>query len=76
MTPSQDAERLVTKTLPCEDVYEEYALSKIFIESMDALIRHNESDYLRGKKKANVHELQVHATWLFRFQRHELTSKC
>lgn len=41
MTPYQNADELVTKTLRCGDVYEEYGVKNIFIESLDSSIRHN-----------------------------------
>lgn len=41
MYPSQYAEKLVTRTPHCGDVYEESAFSLIFIEYLDPFVRQN-----------------------------------
>lgn len=41
MSLSQCAKELVPNTLRCDDVYDEHGCSKIFIKSLDALIRYS-----------------------------------
>lgn len=62
MKPSQYDDKLVTKNLCCGAVYEEYALSKIFIESLDASIRHSVCEHWEDRNKANLHDLAFYAT--------------
>lgn len=60
MTPFQYAEELVTKTLCYGELYQEYALKEIFIEGLDASIRHRMREYWRNKNDTNLHDLTFH----------------
>lgn len=64
MILNQYAEELMTKILWSGDVYEEYTLNEIFIEGLDASIRHSVRESWKNKKNANLHELAFHATSL------------
>lgn len=75
ITLSQFTEELVTKTLRFEHMYEKTDLNEIFIEDLDASIRHSVREYWRGKNKANLHNLVSNATSLFRLQGHDISSK-
>lgn len=45
MTPQQNADGLIAKSWKVADVYDERTLSDVFIESIDASIRHNLRNY-------------------------------
>lgn len=64
MTPSQNADELVTEPLCFGDVYEEYAIIKIFVEALDTSVRHSMSEYWGIKKNANKHDRTFHSTFL------------
>lgn len=75
MTTSRSADDLVTKTFLCGNVNEEYASNKIFIEGLDASIRHNMREFYGSKRNANLHILPFLATSLLKFQKHNIMSK-
>lgn len=55
--PTQYAEELMTNTLRCEDVHENYSLNKIIIKGLNASIRHSMREYWGREKEANLNAL-------------------
>lgn len=62
LTSTPYHEEQVTKIFRCEGLYQEYALNKIFIEALDASLRHTMREYCRDKNDANLHDIAFHAT--------------
>lgn len=59
--PSQYVEELVTETLRCGKVYQEYTLKEI-IKGLDALVCHSMREYWGNEKDPNLHDLAFHTT--------------
>lgn len=57
MLPYQYAKKLAPKILKRGDVYKEYVLNEIFIEGLDASIRHSTHKYWEKKTNAILHKL-------------------
>lgn len=67
--------KLVTKTIRCGEVYDKYALSDLFVEGLNALVRQSMREYRGGRKEANFHGVAFHATSLLLLQGDDVTSK-
>lgn len=74
MTPSQNVEELVTKTIRYRDVPEEYVPHKTFKEFPNARICDSVREYWRNKKDASLHDPAFHASSLLRLQGQDVKS--
>lgn len=72
ITPFQYDEELVTKTLCHSDVYEKNAFKEIFVNVLDALVRHGLREYKGRKKKQSYTNFWFRAISLLWTQRHDL----
>lgn len=75
MTPSQYGKHLVTKTLHCRDLKEEYAPNGIFIKGLAISIFHRICEYWRSMNGANLHELAYNGASMLERQGLCLASK-
>lgn len=75
MTPSQFAKELVTKTLRNGDEYEDYTLSKILIDGLDASVDYRMREYLWNWKDANQRDFSYYATSSFLLQGYDVAPK-
>lgn len=75
ITSSQYDEELVTETLWGGDVFEEYALNKIFFEGLDVLFHRSMREYWKYRKDSNMHDLAFYEIALLLLQRYNGTSK-
>lgn len=75
MTLSQYVEKLVTNSLRCGDLYEEYAFNEMLIEGLSASIRIFIRDYWEKTNDVSLRDLAFHTTSIFWLQRHDVASK-
>lgn len=67
--PTEYGDLLWNKVLPCNRVYGEYGLKRVFIECLLKSIRQSMESHSCRKKSATVTDLEGHATLLTKLQR-------
>lgn len=75
MTATQHAEAFVARTLPFEDLHEEYAHSEIFIEDLHQSIWQSMRELWGAMDKANLYDFDFHATFLLKLQGWDVSAK-
>lgn len=69
MTAQQYADDLVAKSCKVADVYDDWKLKNVFIEGVDACIRHSLRHYLARNPQADLTDIDFQAYSLLSIQR-------